>query len=61
MGATLRNRKNGLEIMVTHLPQRKLPALVVREHNVSTLVAYFKDEEAARLYVKILEAIIYGK
>ena len=47
-------------IMVTRIPKRKKPVLMVSEGNCMTLVATFKSEEDAKNFEETLEYIAFG-
>lgn len=46
--------------MISHIPRRKGLALLVRDGYTWIPVAWFKDEEAAELFVRELEKIVKG-
>lgn len=47
--------KNGIKILITHLPGRKKPCLVVQIDNCIYKVASFNDETTADWFIEILE------
>ena len=52
--------RNNVSVGVSHLPDRKLPVLVVMADNTIIKVATFNGEETAKFYERAMEKLLDG-
>ena len=53
-------RRNGISIMVGHLPGRKRPVLMISNGNVIHAVAMFSNEEEGKVFLGAMEKLLEG-
>lgn len=51
--------RNNIAIKIMRIPEREKPCLFIQEDNVDCMVGQFKDEEAAELFWKALDYVIF--